>query len=584
MLNDILSQVNKPGRYIGGEWNIPPKDFKKADIKFALCFPDLYEVGMSNLGLRIIYGILNSMEGVSCERVFAPDRDMEYLLRSGNLGIFSLESRFNLKEFDIIGFSLGYELGYTNVLNILELGSIPLESSSRGAGFPLVIAGGPCALNPEPMHEFFDLFVIGEGEDALPDIIKVYREYKDAFRGAKISRQELLLKLADVEGVYVPEFYKVEYNPDGKIKEFALQIGNAPVKIRKRAVRNLDNAYFPADWLVPYIQIVHDRISLEVVRGCPNQCRFCQARAQYFPYRQREVATLINLACDAYRRTGYEEISLGGLSLSDYPGLEELLKSLIELFKEKGISISLPSLKPRFALRGASSLIAQIKKTGLTFAPEAATEKLRMVLGKSFVEQDFFQVLEQAFMSGYQHVKLYFMHGLPGEDLGDLGAIADFASSVSELRRKVAGRPAQVNVSVNTLIPKPHTPFQWLRMDSLDDMAYKQDYLLKKIKNKRLKLSLHNRHMSFLEGVLSRGDRRLSKVISRVFKKGARFDAWDEHFNFERWQEAFRECGINPDSYLEERAMDERLPWDFIDTGITKDALIKDCQNMKLEL
>ena len=569
--------MQKPARYIGGEWNVSKKDFDKAGIKFALCFPDLYEVGMSNLGLRIIYAILNNLADVSCERFFSPGTDLEKVLRNNQKEIFSLESKRRLKEFDIIGFSLAYELGYTNVLNILDLGGIPFKSSSRDHNYPLIIGGGPCALNPEPMHEFFDLFIIGEAEEAILEIVDTYRKLKDEFKASKIVKQDLLIELSRIEGVYVSSLYEVKYDAIGKIEYFKPKINGLPARIKKRVVRDLDSAYFPANWLLPYIQIVHDRITLEIMRGCPNKCRFCQARQQYFPFRPRNIDNLLNLACESYKRTGYEEISLMGLSVSDYQNIEELLKRLIDLFKEKAVSVSLPSIKPKTMVGDMSSLIATIKKTGLTFAPEAATERLRNILGKDFDIPDFSKAVEQAYLCGYQHIKLYFMIGLPSEEEKDLDGIVEFAQGVSELRQNIAKRPAQVNISINTLIPKPHTPFQWLAMEDLESVKYKQNYLRKKIGNKRrLKLSFHNRYMSFLEGVFSRGDRRLSQVILSAFQKGARFDAWDDYFRFDVWLDAFKDCNINPNFYLQKRVADEFLPWDFLDIGIPKEILLRE--------
>lgn len=576
MLDDILSQVQKPGRYIGGEWNLPKKDYTSSYIKFALCFPDLYEVGMSNLGLRIIYGILNSQPDVSCERFFSVACDMEERLRSNRIDIFSLESRRSLKEFDFVGFSLGHELGYTNVLNMLELGRIPLKASLRDKSYPIIIGGGPCALNPEPMHEFFDFFVIGEAEEAILEITGIYRKLKEDFKRGKLTKEDLLTAFSQIDGVYAPSLYEVTYGDTGSIQEFKPKASGIPPKIKKRFVRDLDAAYFPEDWLVPYIQVIHDRISLEVMRGCPNSCSFCQARIQYHPLRQRSVENILNLACSIYNRTGYEELALGGLSVSDYSVVEELLNSLVSSFKSKGVSVSLPSIKPKALVGKLSSLIASVKKTGLTFAPEAATEKLRRVLNKDFNLEDFSRSVEQAYLSGYQRVKLYFMVGLPYEEEDDLEAIIGFASRVSELRRRAASRPAQVNISINTLIPKPHTPFQWFKMQDLEGIKYKLNFLKGKMKNQRLKLNFHNPYMSILEGLLSRGDRRLSPVIESAFKKGARFDAWQDYFSFDIWMDAFREANLDPAFYLREKPKDERLPWDFLDTGISKDALIKE--------
>src|SRR3989338_2186005 len=576
MLDDILLQVNKPGRYIGQEWNLPKKDFAKADIKFALCFPDLYEIGMSNLGIRIIYAVLNNLPDVACERFFSLALDMEKILRDKNMEIYSLESKKRLREFDFVGFSLGHELNYTNALNILELGSIPLKSSLRSHNYPLVIGGGPCALNPEPLHEFFDLFVLGEAEEAILELIDIYRKCKVKFKASGINKQDLLVMFSQLEGVYVPSLYEARYNREGKIEEFKAKTNGAPCKIKKRFIKDLNSAHFPSDWLIPYIQIVHDRITLEIMRGCPNSCRFCQARSQYFPFRQRELNNILNLAESTYKYTGYEEISLCGLSVSDFLGIEELLKRLIGLFKENAISISLPSLKPKTMIGDIYSLIASIKKTGLTFAPEAATETLRKILNKDFNTQEFFKVVQQAYISGYRNIKLYFMIGLPFEREEDLDGIIDLSSRTMELRKEVGKKPAQINLSINTLIPKPHTPFQWFQMEQMEGIKYKQDYLKRKIINKRLRLSLRNPQMSFLEGVLSRGDRRLSQVIFSAFNKGARFDAWDNHFVFDRWMDAFKESGIAPGFYLRDKSKDEFLPWDFLDIGISKEALIKE--------
>ena len=572
MIEDILLQIRKPAQYIGEEWNSPRKDFDKSNIKFLLSFPDLYEIGMSNLGLRILYSVLNAIKDVACERVFAVDKDMEELLRSKNRQISSLESARPIRAFDIIGFSLGYELTYTNVLNILDLGGIPLRASDRDNSYPLVIGGGPCTMNPEPLCDFFDLFVIGEAEEVIIEIVDVCRRFKDKFGKAGIDKQDLLFAFSQIEGVYVPSLYEAVYN-EGRLEKFTPRAKGVPPVVKKRFIKDLNSAHFPLDWLVPYIQIVHDRIGLELMRGCPNHCRFCQARQQYSPLRYRDIEQVLDLAQQLYKRTGYEEISLGGLSVSDYPGIEELIKRMTGLFKEKGISIALPSVKPRNMLGNLSSLIAATKKTGLTFAPEAGSQKLRDILGKDFNLDEFFKALEQAYSNGYQHVKLYFMIGLPGEEAADLDAIVDFATKVSELKRAISKSPAQVNISINWLIPKPHTAFQWLGMGDLEMIKEKQEYIRKKLKNRRLKLSFHNKYMSFLEAVFSRGDRRLAGVVYSAFKKGARFDSWSSFFLFERWQACFDEAGINPLVYLRPKPAEQLLPWDFLDTGVNKSRL-----------
>jgi radical SAM family uncharacterized protein len=576
MLDDILLQVNKPARYIGQEWNVSRKIFDKAYIKFVLCFPDLYELGMSNLGLRIIYGILNAIPDVTCERIFSCQEDMQDLLRQRKLEIFSLESKKMLREFDIVGFSLGSELDYTNVLNILEMGSIPLKADSRDQTNPLVIAGGPCVLNPEPVHDFFDFFVIGEAEDLILEVIDLYRREKDKFKSKKTSRQDLLTMFAQIEGIYVPSLYEVKYNSKGAIQEFRPKREGAPVRIKKRFVKDFGASYFPSDWLVPYIQIVHDRITLEIMRGCPNSCRFCQARSQYYPLRIRNPDNVLNLARDTYSRTGYEELSLAGLSVGDYPHMGILVTDLLKFFKEKAVGISLPSLKAKQIVGHLSSLVACVKKTGLTFAPEAGTVRLRNIIGKDFDEEAFFKVIEQASLTGYRHVKLYFMIGLPTEDKKDLDAIADLTMHVLESLNSIKNKARYVNISINTLIPKPHTPLQWFDMADVEKIKDKQNYLKNKIRNKRAILNFHNRYMSFIEGILSRGDRRLSQVVLSAFKRGAKFDAWGNYFAINSWIGAFKECDIEPELYLKERSTHEFLPWDFIDIGIEKETLIQE--------
>jgi len=540
---------------------------------------------MSNLGIRIIYGILNNIPDVLCERVFAVASDMEDALRKEDRELQSLESGRRLKDFDFIGFSLGYELSYTNVLNILDLGKVPLKAEERDVIDPLVIGGGPCVLNPEPVADFFDLFVIGEGEEVIVEIIDIYRKLKGQFKSLRLKRKDLLLELSRIEGVYVPSLYEVTYTLLGKIGDFKPKIPGVPKKIKKRFVQDLDQAFYPLNWIIPYIETVHDRITIEIMRGCPNHCRFCQARQQYFPFRQRSINNLLNLGSKLYQSTGYDDISLSGLSVSDYKNIEELVKSLIGLFHGKTIGISLPSIKPKAMVGELSSIIAKIKKTGLTFAPEVSTERLRNVIAKDFNLDDFYGALRQAYASGYQHVKLYFMIGIPTEEKEDLDGIIKMASRVSELSREVSRRPAQVNISINTLIPKPHTAFQWFSMLGLDEIKQKQDYLRDKVREylpagrqERLKVSCHNRYMTFLEGILSRGDRRLGEVILNAFNSGCRLDAWVDQFKFEKWIAAFETAGIRPDFYLEERQRNEFLPWDFLDIGTSKESLIKEAE------
>lgn len=558
MTEDLLLNVHRPGQYLGNEWNACKKDFGSCAISFALGFPDLYEIGMSNLGLRIIYGVLNHIPDVVCERFFALEADMEAVLKNSNQRLSSWESNQELMGFDMLGFSLGSELNYTNVLSILELAGLPLQSSLRDSRYPLVIAGGPCALNPEPMAEFFDLFIIGEAEEAVVEVLNLYRKYKEDYKSGRLTKASLLLELSRIEGIYVPSLY----TPN--------------LKVKKRVVDDFDAAYFPCNWMVPYVQTVHDRITLEIMRGCPNRCRFCQARSQYYPLRIRSKEKVVSLANLAYASSGYEELSLAGLSVSDYPGIEKLVSDLTASFKDRAVNLSLPSLKAKALLGNVSTLIAKIKKTGLTFAPEAGTQRLRQALAKDFSEDDFFRAVEEAYQAGYQHLKLYFLIGLPGETEEDLAGIINFAQAASELKKKVKGGGAQINISINPLIPKPHTPFQWLKMDTIAVIKEKQNYLRDHCRNKRLKFNFHNLEMGFLEGVLSRGDRSLSAVILAAYRKGARFDAWSSSFSFIRWQEAFSEAGVAPQKYLSEKSTSEILPWDFIDTGIKKEDLLLD--------
>ncbi|MDD5465869.1 MAG: TIGR03960 family B12-binding radical SAM protein [Candidatus Omnitrophica bacterium] len=583
MIEDLFLNVHRPAQYMGNEWNSSRKDFSSSAVSFALGFPDLYEVGMSNLGLRILYGLLNSLDGLVCERFFAPEADMEAALRSADKGLFSLESHRELAGFDVLGFSLGSELNYTNVLNILDLAGLPLESALRNQQHPLVIAGGPATLNPEPMADFFDLFIIGEAEEAIVEFLNLYRDLKEDYKSGRLTKEGLLIKLSKIEGVYAPSLYAVDYDASGQLTAFYPKESILPLKIKKRVVADFDSAYFPCNWMVPYVQTIHDRVTLEIMRGCPNRCRFCQARSQYYPLRIRSKEKVISLANLAYALSGYEELSLAGLSVSDYPGLEGLVSDLTGIFKGESVNLSLPSLKAKALLGNVSALIAKIKKTGLTFAPEAGTQRLRRVLAKDFSEEDFFKAIGAAYEAGYQHLKLYFLIGLPGEEAEDLDGIIDFAKEASELKRKIKGSPAQINISINPLIPKPHTPLQWLKMDSIVSIQEKQNYLRSRCKNKRIKFSFHNSQMGFLEGVLSRGDRKLSRVILAAYRKGAKFDAWSSCFSPARWQEAFSEEGIDPQAYLGEKSVASVLPWDFIDTGIAKEDLLaefdKSCIN-----
>ncbi|MEW6171375.1 MAG: TIGR03960 family B12-binding radical SAM protein, partial [Candidatus Omnitrophota bacterium] len=470
-MQEWLLEIKKPGRYLGNEWNVIKKDISKIKIKFALCFPDLYEIGMSYLGLRILYGLLNSKKDIACERVFSPDIDLENKLREKNLDLVSLESRLPLKDFDFLGFSLTYELSYTNVLNILNLSKIPLYARERDESYPLIIGGGNCTLNPEPIATFFDFFIIGETEDTILKIIERYKKFK---QNKLYKKEKFLQELTKIPGVYVPSFYNVEYNLDNTIKNFNPLYQNIPHRIKKTFILNLNKNYFPINWIVPHVSIVHDRISLEIMRGCPNACNFCQARIFYWPYRIRDVKKILDLSKKNYKATGYEEISLLGLSSGEHPQIIKILEGLIENFKEKGISIALPSLKAKDLTKQLPILLTKIKKTGLTFAPEAGTERLRQVINKSLDMQSLFDAVRASYIAGYRHIKLYFMIGLPSETYEDLDGIVSLAKKISEIKKEIDNRLGEVHLSISTLIPKAHTPFQWLEMEKIEIIQKKQ--------------------------------------------------------------------------------------------------------------
>ena len=564
-LDELLLQVQKPARYIGGEWNAVKKEWTDDKIKVCLAFPEVYEVGMSYLGLKILYGILNKRDDCLCERVFSPWPDFEEALRKNNIDIFSLESRKPIKEFDIIGFSLAYELNYTNTLNLLDLGGIPLRTSERSDKDPLIIAGGPTCFNPEPMAEFIDAFIIGDGEEAILDVIETYKRSRVQGPG---SRKKLLLELSRINGVYVPSLYQVEYNNDGTVKNFLPREKNVPERIKKRVVKNLDNSFYPTDQIVPYIQIVHDRIMLEIMRGCKHTCKFCQAGTTYRPRRERSKERIIELAKESYSKTGYEEISLLSLSSGDHSKIRELIEELNDIFKDNAVSISVPSLRAEDILSKLPALIAQVKKTGLTFAPEAGSECLRKIINKNIDIEKLLNAIRESFISGWRRVKLYFMIGLPTEKEEDLAAIADLLYRVSNSRREIDKKCALVTASINAFVPKAHTPFQWEPMESFDKLSEKKDLLRRSIRSKMIELDFHSFHMAYLEAVFARGDRRLSEVIYGAWSKKARFDGWKDFFNFELWNDSFKQAKIDPGFYAARvRKSGEKLPWDFIDIG-----------------
>jgi len=561
-INELLLTVRKPGRYVGGEWNAVKKEWANDRIKFLLAFPDVYEIGMSHLGIKILYGILNDRQDVLCERAFAPWTDFEKVLRDNKIPLFSLESRKALKDFDIVGFSLAYELSYTNVITMLDLGGIPVKSSDRRDGDPIVIAGGPCCYNPEPMADFIDAFVIGDGEDVIGEIIDVYSSAKHS---AGYSRENLLQKLASIEGVYVPSLYKVEYNDDKTIKSFSSLVPGIPENIKKRSVADLDKAYYPTKQIVPNIEVVHDRITIEIMRGCKHACSFCEASATYRPCRERSKARILELARKAYDDTGYDEISLLSLSSGDHSEIIDIVRELNREFKDRFVSVSMPSLRVEDILKHLPTLISEIKKSGLTFAPEAGSARLRAVINKRIDVDKLFQAARESFKMGWRRVKLYFMIGLPSEDDSDIAEISAIANNISNLKREIDSRPANVAVSVNAFIPKPHTLFEREGMEGPESLGRKKGLLQSANRSRFIELSFHSVAISRLEAAFSRGDRRLGAVVFSAWSYGARFDGWQEIFAPDLWSKAFGALGIDPDFYsTRPRTKEEKLPWEFL--------------------
>jgi radical SAM family uncharacterized protein len=567
---DFLLSVTKPARYTGGEIGSVKKKWDSVAIHVCFCFPDIYEIGMSHLGLRILYDLVNKQKDCAAERVFSPGIDLDEKLRVNHLPLFSLESGCPVKDFDILGFSLQYELSYTNVLNILFLSGIPMESSQRDDRHPLVIAGGVCCLNPEPMAEFIDAFVIGEAEEAFLEILAAYKDSKNK----REDRKGLLKALGRVSGVYVPSSHKV----DEISGERTLLEPGASLKISKRFVKDLEKVVDLKHWVVPYIEIVHDRLGIEIMRGCPNNCRFCQARSCFYPLRIVSEKKILETSRYLYHKTGYEEISLLSLSSSDHPRLNKIVESLMEEFKAKAVSVSLPSLRPKNVVGNLSKIFSSVRKTSLTFAPEAGSRRLRRLLNKDIDIDELFDVARQAYRFGYRLLKLYFMIGLPSETNQDLDEIADLCARLSRVKKEVDGHPADINVSISNFVPKPHTPLQWQAMASLESLFEKQNYLKKAIRTSHgtIHLKFHDPHMSFLEAVLGRGDRRLATVVKHAFLAGAKFDAWQEHFNFSLWQEAFLKTALDPNVYLCAKSFCDPLSWDYVDMGFSKEILVQE--------
>lgn len=572
-----LLKVQKPGRYVGGEMNSVIKNKKDIDVRFAFCFPDTYEIGMSHLGMKILYSILNDVPYIWCERVFAPWLDMEDLMKEKNIPLFALESGEAITDFDFIGFTLQYELSFTNVLNMLKLANIPVKSKDRENLGQIVVAGGPCACNPEPLAEFIDLFFIGEGEEVDLEVIELYRECKKNNK----SKDEFLRLASNIKGVYVPALYDVKYNDDGTIKSFTPTDG-APAVVEKRIMLDMDKSYYPDNFVVPNIEIVHDRAVSEIFRGCIRGCRFCQAGFLYRPVREKSIDVINEQCHNICTNTGYDEVSLSSLSSSDYTEIIGLLTKLNEWTVDEKVSISLPSLRVDGFSDEILSKINTVRKSGLTFAPEAGTQRLRDVINKNVLEDELTETCSKAFNAGWTKVKLYYMIGLPTETYEDVEGIAHLAQKVVDTyyrcENKPKGKGVTVTISTASFVPKPFTPFQWFGQNTRKTLMDKQLHLKETITTKKINYNYHDADTSYIEAVFARGDRKLCKVMEKALEKGFHFDGWGDCFSLENWLELFDECKIDPDFYAcRQREFDEILPWDFLDYGVTKNFLKKEC-------
>ena len=572
-----LLEVQKPSRYIGGEVGSIIKDKSKIDVRFAFCFPDTYDIGMSHLGMKILYSLTNERENYWCERCFAPGEDFEAVMRENDIPLYALESLDPISEFDFIGFTMQYELSYTNVLNMLDLAGIPVFAKERSDELgQIIIAGGPCVCNPEPLADFFDIFVLGEGEEVNLELMDLYAEMKKA--GA--TKTEYLRKAAQIGGVYVPRFYSFKYKEDGTVEKLIVSDG-APEVIHKRIIKDFDKVYYPKNFVVPFTEIVQDRASVEVLRGCIRGCRFCQAGFIYRPFREKHTDTVCEEVKCLCENTGYDEVSLASLSTSDHSEIDPMLTKLLDYTVSERINLSLPSLRVDNFSESLLEKIKKVRKSGLTFAAEGGTQRLRNVINKNVSEEEIMNTCRIAFEGGYSAVKLYFMMGLPTETDEDIVGIAELANRIIDLYYSIENRPkgrgVQISISCATFVPKPFTPFQFEPQDTREMIEHKQKLLLDSVKTKKIKVSYHDPNVSLLEVILAKGDRRLCKAVYTAWKKGCKFDSWEEHFHFERWMEAFEECGIDVSFYANRRfAYDEILPWDHLDYYVSKEFFIRE--------
>ena len=567
--SSIFPYVSKPGRYLGKEFNSIEKDWAAADVRFALAFPDLYEIGMSHLGLQILYHIINSRENLLAERCFCPDLDAEKIMVQKDIPLESIESARAVSTFDILGITLPYELCYTNIVTLLSLANIPLYAHNRDESHPLILGGGSCSLNPEPVADFFDLILLGDGEEGILDIADAVHKGKQQ----NLSKKELIEHLSRIEGIYIPSNYSVAYNSDCSIEKID-PVSGAPSIIKRRIVKNLDQTAHLCNPIVPNAKIVHDRLGIEIARGCTRGCRFCQAGMTYRPVRERSVEQILEIAEKGIKQSGFEELALLSLSTGDYSCIDNLLPQLMDRYADKYVSVSMPSMRVGTLSQSVMDQIKRVRKTGFTVAPEAGSERLRRVINKGITEEDLLTTCKDAFTLGWTAIKLYFMIGLPTEKMEDIEAIAHLSTKIKDAASSIGGRPKQVNASVGTFVPKPHTPFQWEQQLSIEESRDRIYHLKNSMPRKGCKLKWHDPEMSFLEGVFSRGDRRLARLIEKAWAMGARLDGWSEHFNLRLWRDAAEECGINIEHYLRARKHNEILPWDHLSCGMDKDFLL----------